>query len=67
MRYPRVVFGFAACLVLVGALVSSATHFVIVPIVAFFFLSEGRSIKRATIELIPNRYFEMVLSGTSEL
>jgi predicted PurR-regulated permease PerM len=47
---------------LVGTVVSGMTNIVIVPIVAFFFLSEGRSIKRATIELVPNRYFEMVLN-----
>lgn len=47
---------------LVGTVLSGATLFVIVPIVAFFFLSEGRTIKRAVIELVPNRYFEMVLS-----
>ena len=34
----------------------------IVPLVLFFFLAEGRAIKRAFIELIPNAYFEMVLN-----
>ena len=38
------------------------TLVVIVPMVAFFFMIEGRSIKRAFVELIPNPYFEMVLS-----
>jgi predicted PurR-regulated permease PerM len=47
---------------LVGSLLSGITSFVIVPIVGFFFLIEGRAIKRAFIELIPNRYFEMVLN-----
>jgi predicted PurR-regulated permease PerM len=47
---------------LVGTVVSGVTLIVIVPIVAFFFLIEGRSIKRTFVEMIPNRYFEMVLS-----
>jgi predicted PurR-regulated permease PerM len=47
---------------LVGSLLSGITIFVIVPIVSFFFLIEGRAIKRAFIEMIPNRYFEMVLN-----
>ena len=47
---------------LVGSLLSGITIFVIVPIVGFFFLIEGRAIKRAFIEIVPNRYFEMVLN-----
>jgi predicted PurR-regulated permease PerM len=35
---------------------------VIVPLVLFFLLAEGRSIKRSLIEIIPNQYFEMVLN-----
>ena len=47
---------------LVGSIVSAITFLVIVPLVVFFFLSEGRAIKRAFIEMVPNQYFEMVLN-----
>jgi len=47
---------------LVGSLLSGITFLVIVPLVVFFFLSEGRTIKRAFIEIVPNQYFEMVLN-----
>ena len=47
---------------LLGSLLSGVTFVVIVPLVLFFFLSQGRAIKRAFIEVIPNRYFEMVLN-----
>jgi predicted PurR-regulated permease PerM len=47
---------------LVGSLISGITLLVIVPIVALFFLGEGRAIKRSFIEMIPNPYFEMVLN-----
>ncbi len=47
---------------LVGQLLSGLTFFVIVPFVLFFFLGESRRIKRAIIEQVPNRYFELVLN-----
>ena len=47
---------------LIGQLLSGLTLFIIVPFVLFFFLGEGRTIKRAIIELVPNRYFELVLN-----
>ena len=47
---------------LVGQLLSGLTFFIIVPFVLFFFLGQGRTIKRALIELVPNRYFELVLN-----
>jgi len=47
---------------LVGQLISGLTFVIIVPLVLFFFLGEGRAIKRALIELVPNQYFEMVLN-----
>ena len=47
---------------LVGQLLSWFTFFIIVPFVLFFFLGQGRTIKRAIIELVPNRYFELVLN-----
>ena len=47
---------------LLGGLISGLTFVIIVPLVVFFLLSEGRAIKRAFIEIVPNRYFEMVLN-----
>ena len=47
---------------LVGQLLSGLTLFIIVPFALFFFLAEGRTIKRAIIEQVPNRYFELVLN-----
>lgn len=47
---------------LVGSLISGMTLLVIVPIVGLFFLGQGRAIKRAFIEMVPNPYFEMVLN-----
>ena len=47
---------------IVGQLLSGLTFVIIVPLVLFFFLGEGRTIKRALIELVPNQYFEMVLN-----
>jgi putative permease len=42
--------------------VSLVTTVIIVPFVTFFLLKEGREIKRAIIEKVPNRYFEMSLN-----
>ena len=47
---------------LIGQVLSGLTFFIIVPFVLFFFLGQGRTIKRAIIELVPNRYFELVLN-----
>ncbi|MSS72798.1 MAG: AI-2E family transporter [Candidatus Latescibacteria bacterium] len=47
---------------LIGSLISGITFVVIVPFVVFFLLSEGRSLKRSLIELVPNRHFELVLN-----
>ena len=47
---------------LVGQLLSGLTLFIIVPFALFFFLAEGRTIKRAIIEQVPNRYFELILN-----
>ncbi|HCK11593.1 MAG TPA: hypothetical protein DHW45_17095 [Candidatus Latescibacteria bacterium] len=47
---------------LLGGVLSGITFLVIVPLVLFFLLAEGRSIKRGLIELIPNQYFETVLN-----
>ena len=47
---------------LVGQLLSGLTYVIIVPFVLFFFLGQGRTIKRAIIEQVPNRYFELVLN-----
>jgi len=37
------------------------TYAVFIPIFTFFFLLQGREIKKFLISLVPNRYFEMVL------
>ncbi len=47
---------------LIGSLISGITFAVIVPFVVFFLLSEGRSLKRGLIELVPNRHFELALN-----
>ncbi|MDE2797995.1 MAG: AI-2E family transporter [Gemmatimonadota bacterium] len=47
---------------LVGQLLSGLALFIIVPFALFFFLAEGRTIKRAIIEQVPNRYFELLLN-----
>lgn len=47
---------------LIGQVLSGLTFVIIVPLVLFFFLAEGQTIKRALIELVPNQYFEMVLN-----
>ena len=47
---------------LVGQLLSGLALFIIVPFALFFFLAEGRTIKRAIIEQVPNRYFELILN-----
>ena len=47
---------------LIRQLLSGLTLFIIVPFALFFFLAEGRTIKRAIIEQVPNRYFELVLN-----
>jgi len=38
------------------------TYFITVPFIAFFLIRDGRAFKRAFIELVPNRYFETVVS-----
>lgn len=47
---------------LLSGVLSGMTFLVIVPLVLFFLLAEGRAIKRSLIEVIPNQYFEMVLN-----
>ncbi len=47
---------------LIGQLLSGLTFIIIVPLVLFFFLAEGKRIKHGVIELVPNRYFELVLN-----
>jgi predicted PurR-regulated permease PerM len=32
------------------------------PIISFFIMKSGRSVKRSIVELVPNRYFELVLN-----
>ena len=42
-------------------LVSSVTHVVTIPFITFFFLKDGRQMKRRLVGLVPNRYFEFSL------
>lgn len=40
-----------------------ATQIVIVPVIAFFMLKDGRRFRRGFIGLVPNRYFEFTLNA----
>lgn len=40
-----------------------ATQFVIVPVIAFFLLKDGRRFRKAFISAVPNRYFEFTLNA----
>ncbi len=39
------------------------TQFVVVPVIAFFLLKDGRRFRRAFISAVPNRYFEFTLNA----
>jgi putative permease len=43
-------------------LISVISYIVIIPFVVFFLLKDGRMMKKGFVQLIPNRYFEMILS-----
>lgn len=43
-------------------IVSLITNLVIIPFIVFFFLKDGREIKKQLIGLVPNRYFEFSLN-----
>jgi putative permease len=43
-------------------IVSLITNLVIIPFIVFFFLKDGREIKKQLIRLVPNRYFEFSLN-----
>ncbi len=47
---------------IIGSMVSIVTTLVIIPFAVFFFLKDGRQIKKSLISMIPNRYFEMTLN-----
>jgi len=47
---------------IIGSVVSIITALVIIPFAVFFFLKDGRHMKKALINIIPNRYFEMTLN-----
>jgi predicted PurR-regulated permease PerM len=47
---------------ILSSLLSVISYIAIVPFVVFFLLKDGRSMKKAFVQLIPNRYFEMVLN-----
>lgn len=42
-------------------LVSAVVSLVMVALIAFFFLKDGRRMKKAVVSWVPNRYFEMTL------
>jgi putative permease len=44
-------------------LLGLVTKIVIVPVIAFFLLKDGRRFRRAFIGLVPNRYFEFTLNA----
>lgn len=43
-------------------ILSALTTFIIIPFITFFLLKDGRRMKKAFIQIIPNRYFEMSLN-----
>jgi len=47
---------------IIGSMVSIVTTLIIIPFATFFFLKDGRHIKKSLISMIPNRYFEMTLN-----
>jgi predicted PurR-regulated permease PerM len=44
-----------------GLVSSFFVNLLLVPFIAFFFIRDGKKLKRLIIELVPNRYFEMSL------
>lgn len=53
---------FGRILKVILIIISSFTLIITVPFITFFFLKDGRTIKKAIIQMVPNRYFEMSLS-----
>jgi predicted PurR-regulated permease PerM len=53
---------FGRILKIILKIISSFTLIIIVPFMTFFFLKDGRTIKKSIIHMVPNRYFEMSLS-----
>ncbi len=47
---------------IIGSVVSIVTTLIIIPFAVFFFLKDGRDMKKAIVSMIPNRYFEMSLN-----
>ena len=48
-------------------LFSALSNVVIIPFITFFLLKDGPKMKKAIIERVPNRYFEMVLNLTYKI
>lgn len=44
-----------------GYIASTLSSFIFVPVVTFFLLNEGYDLKKRAMQIIPNRYFEMVM------
>lgn len=53
---------FGRILKLILKILSSFTLIITVPFITFFFLKDGRTIKKSIIQMVPNRYFEMSLN-----
>lgn len=53
--------------IFIEGVISGLTFAVLVPFVAFFFLKEGRRLKRCLIALVPNAYFELCLNLTYQV
>jgi putative permease len=47
----------------VPSVLALATQVVLVPVIAFFMLKDGRHFRRGFISLVPNRYFEFTLNA----
>lgn len=47
----------------VPGVLALATQVVLVPVIAFFMLKDGRHFRRGFISLVPNRYFEFTLNA----
>lgn len=44
-----------------GLLTSLTVNLLLVPVIAYFMVRDGRGLKRKIVKLVPNRYFEMAL------
>ena len=47
---------------IIGSMVSLVTTMVIIPFAVFFLLKDGPRMKKTLVSMVPNRYFELILS-----